>query len=297
MDNIFYTTSHRHCCQVTLVLLSLLCTPHTASSTESLCSSSPTFSSPSLFPFPDLTALPVRSPLLVQNFWSPVLLLIVAMASQEMSAAQKLQQEHAAEGHHVTVEDVVDEDLNLQNGSASSTDLPALSEKAAGKQKENASAPTKSATTLDTQSRELFPDLGGPKPQATKAIPKWNVLSGDNKTNGQSPVNGTPRTATPTSGLATPTAKSAAPAVHLPGRHVEQIVLEPQHMKSRDQLRRPLKDIIQDVNRTSRATIKAVSGAHSGQRFEASGVTQEAAQQALKELVKQIGSVVSGPPF
>lgn len=213
------------------------------------------------------------------------------MASQEISAAQKLQQEHAAEGHHVTVEDVVDEDLNPQNGSATPSAPPALSEKAAGKQKENAPAPTKPAATLDTQSRELFPDLGGPKPQATKVVPKWNVLSGD-KPNGQSPVNGTPRTATPTSGLATPTAKSAVPAVHLPGRHVEHIVLEPQHMKPRDQLRRPLKDIIQDINRTSRATIKTVSGAHSGQRFEASGITQEAAQQALKELVKQVGSQV-----
>lgn len=217
------------------------------------------------------------------------------MASQEISAAQKLQQEHAAEGHHVTVEDVVDEDLNPQTGSAAIPDPSVLSEKTAGKQKENAPPPTKSAT-LDTQSRELFPDLGGPKPQATKAAPKWNVLGGD-KTNGQTPVNGTPRTATPTSGLATPTGKSVAPAVHLPGRHVEQIVLEPQHMKSRDQLRRPLKDIIQDINRTSRATIKTVSGTHSGQRFEASGVTQEAAQQALKELVKQIGSVVSGGSF
>lgn len=256
----------------------------------------------------DLAALPVRSPLLVQNFWSPVLSplslpsataadpdpQVLAMASQEISAAQKLQQEHAAEGHHVTVEDVIDEDLNPQNGTSATADPPVLSEKAAGKQKENASAsaPTKPTTTLDTQSRELFPDLGGPKPQAAKAVPKWNVLGGD-KTNGQSPVNGTPRTATPTSGLATPTTKSAVPAVHLPGRHVEHIVLEPQHMKPRDQLRRPLKDIIQDINRTSRATIKTVSGAHSGQRFEASGVTQEAAQQALKELVKQVGSQVS----
>lgn len=214
------------------------------------------------------------------------------MASPEISAAQKLQQEHAAEGHHVTVEDVVDEDLNPQNGSATPSDHPALSEKVAGKQKENVPGPTKSATTLDTSSRELFPDLGGPKPQTTKAVPKWNVL-GSEKTNGQSPVNGTPRAATPSSGLATPPGKSAVPAVYLPGRHVEQIVLEPQHMKSRDQLRRPLKDIIQDINRTSRATIKTVSGAHSGQKFEASGATQEAAQQALKELVKQVGSVVS----
>lgn len=212
------------------------------------------------------------------------------MASQEVSAAQKLQQEHAAEGHHVTVEDVVDEDLKPHNGSADPSETPVLSEKSAGKQKDT-SAPAKATATLDTQSRELFPDLGGPKPQATKIVPKWNVLGGD-KINGQSPVNGSPRPATPSSGLATPTGKPAVPSVSLPGRHVEHIVLEPQHMKSRDQLRRPLKDIIQDINRTSRATIKTVSGTHSGQRFEATGITQEAAQQALKELVKQVGSQV-----
>ncbi|PSR79383.1 putative RNA binding effector protein Scp160 [Coniella lustricola] len=60
-------------------------------------------------------------------------------------------------------------------------------------------------------------------------------------------------------------------------------------MKTPAQLKRPLHQIIQDINRSSRAQIKAVTGGASGQRFEAAG-PQEAAQQALKELVKHIGS-------
>lgn len=218
----------------------------------------------------------------------------MATSSEHLTTAQKLQQEHsAAEGHHVTVEEVVDEDLKPHTGSDGPVDTAVLSDKSAGKQKETAPSASKA---LDTQSRELFPELGGPKSQPTKIVPKWNVLSSD-KTNGHSTpsANGGPRAATPPSGVATPTGKPSAPSVALPGRHVEHIVLEPQHMKSRDQLKRPLNQIIQDINRTSRAQVKAVSGGGGGQRFEAVG-PQEAAQQVLKELVKQIGSTVSPCP-
>lgn len=215
----------------------------------------------------------------------------MATSSEQLTTAQKLQQEHAAaEGHHVTVEEVVDEDLKPHAGSDGPADTSALSEKAAGKQKETAPYASK---PLDTQSRELFPELGGPKSQTTKTVPKWNVLS-SGKTNGHSPAstNGAPRAATPPSGVATPIGKPSVPSVALPGRHVEHVVLEPQHMKPRDQLKRPLNQIIQDINRTSRAQVKAVPGGAGGQRFEAVG-PQEAAQQVLKELVKQIGSTVS----
>lgn len=212
----------------------------------------------------------------------------MASSTDNLTVAQKLQQEHAAaEGHHVTVEDVVDEDLKPHAGPV---DTPALFNKAAGKQKENAPSSSK---PLDTQSRELFPELGGPKSQPARTVPKWNVLGSD-KTNGHSTTsaNGTPGVATPPSGVATPTGKPFVPSVALPGRHVEHVVLEPQHMKPRDQLKRPLNQIIQDINRTSRAQVKAVPGGAGGQRFEAVG-PQEAAQQVLKELVKQIGSTVS----
>ncbi|KAF3761404.1 hypothetical protein M406DRAFT_353069 [Cryphonectria parasitica EP155] len=219
---------------------------------------------------------------------------MASSTTEPLSAAQKLQQEHAqaAEDHHVTVEDVIDEDLKPHTGSA---EAPVLSEKAAGKQKEAApaaaTAPKAKAPALDTQSRELFPELGGPKAQAPKTVPMgtWNVLADRTNGNGTAPVNGSQRAATPNSGTATPTGKSKAPSVTLPGRHIESIVLEPQHMKTRDQLRRPLAQIIQDINRSSRAQVKAVAGGAGGQKFEAAG-PQEAAQQALKELVKQIGS-------
>lgn len=219
----------------------------------------------------------------------------MASATENMSAAEKLQLEHAqaAEGHHVTVEEVPDEDLGLHRPSADPTESSALSEKAAGKQRETTTAPSPSkASKLDIQSQELFPELGAPKAQATKNVPKWgaaNVVGDKNNTNGNgAAANGA---ATPSSGTATPNAKSGVPLVRLPGRYTETLNLEPQELKPREQLRRPLAQILQDINRTSRAQVKSVPAAR-GQRFEVVG-PQEAAQQALKELVKQIGSTVS----
>lgn len=252
-------------------------------------------------------------PLLVDISWSPVLVLPppfsqisinssnMASATENMSAAEKLQLEHAqaAEGHHVTVEEVPDEDLKLHHASAGPTDSSTMSDKAAGKQREASAAPSPAkASKLDIQSQELFPELGGPKSQATKNVPKWgaanvNILSDKTTTNGNGPAataaNGA---ATPSSGTATPkkSTPSGVPLVRLPGRYTETLNLEPQELKPREQLRRPLAQILQDINRTSRAQVKSVPAAR-GQRFEVVG-PQESAQQALKELVKQIGSTV-----
>lgn len=224
----------------------------------------------------------------------------MASATENLSAAEKLQLEHAqaAEGHHVTVEEVPDEDLGSHHPSAGPTESSALSEKAAGKQREITTAPSPAkASKLDIQSQELFPELGAPKAQATKNVPKWgaaNILSTNGNGAAAATANGA---ATPSSGTATPNAKSTSsgvPLVRLPGRYTEILNLEPQELKPREQLRRPLAQILQDINRTSRAQVKSVPAAR-GQRFEVVG-PQEAAQQALKELVKQIGSTVSHLP-
>lgn len=207
----------------------------------------------------------------------------MATASEQLTAAQKLQQEH--EGHHVTVEDVVDEDLKPHHDSTDAA-APGLSEKAAGKQKASSAAPT----ALDTQSRELFPELGGPKPQLNTTKPKWNVSK---PTNGHSPspANGS-GAATPSSGLATPTGKPAAPSVTLPGRNVRTYTLAPEHVKPRDQLKRPMNQIIQDVNRGSRAQVKVLPGINGqGLRLEAVG-PEDAAVKALNQLVKEFGATV-----
>lgn len=208
---------------------------------------------------------------------------------EPISAAEKLLLAHTEAPHHVTVEDEVDEDLNKPvGGSAAEGDYswaPNMSTKAAGKQKET------TRVALDTKNEDLFPALGAPKSKGNaQAAPQWNVLA--SKTNGSTPSG----VSAPASGNATPTssAKRGVPTVSLPGRSAasEVIFLEPSHIMPRHQLKRPLPDIIKEINRRSRANISIAAQSDRRTRFEATG-PQDAAQQALKELVQQIGTTVS----
>ncbi|KAK3941678.1 vigilin 1 [Diplogelasinospora grovesii] len=220
-----------------------------------------------------------------------------ASASAELSAASQLLQQHTtANSHHVMVEDAEDEDLPrpAASGDASGTDakpswVEPMSAKAAGKQK----APEPSSTGLDTQSHELFPELGRPKSKASTGVaPVWSAKSHVNgKTNGAGSANGTPRTSTPASGVTTPTGPGVTgpPSLVIPGRNVETIYLEPHHVLPRNQLRRPLPDIIKDLNRKSRANVNMATMGNGKLKFEATG-PQDIAQQALKDLVQQIGT-------
>ena len=209
---------------------------------------------------------------------------------ETQSEAQKLLQKH--NDHHTTIEDVPDEDLKSTGGGNAGGDAapswaPAMSAKAAGKQK--AQEPR---TALDTQSHELFPELGGPKKSVGNVAPIWSAKSGTNgKLNGASPANGISRASTPGSGAATPSARHGPPSMSIPGRNVEHVLLEPQHVLSRSQLKRPIPDIIKDANRRSRANITMIPSTGGRMKFEASG-PQDIAQQALKDLVQQIGTKV-----
>ncbi|KAK0641207.1 hypothetical protein B0T16DRAFT_211120 [Cercophora newfieldiana] len=215
-------------------------------------------------------------------------------ASAEPSAASQLLQQHiAANSHHVTVEDAVDEDLGKPVPAADATTADSkpswaepMSAKAAGKQKAQAAA------GIDTQSHELFPELGGPKPKASAGVaPVWSAKTNVNgKANGASPANGT-HVSAPASGVTTPTGTGShrAPTVSIPGRNVETIVLEPQHLLSRNQLKRPLPDILKDLNRRSRANVTMMNGGEGRVKFEAAG-PQDVAVQALKDLMTQIGT-------
>ena len=203
--------------------------------------------------------------------------------SGDLSAAQKLMQKHT-EPHTVTVEDVPDEELPAKaTNDASGSWAAPMSSKSAGKQKEG--APSKAG--LDTQSHELFPELGAPKGKSANVAPIWGAKNG--KANGAG-SNGASRSSTPVSGAATPA--GGKPAMFIPGRNVETVTLEPQYIMPRAQLRRPIPDIIKDINRKSRANISMVTAANGHLRFDATG-PQEVAQQALKDLVMQIGTRVS----
>lgn len=215
------------------------------------------------------------------------------------TSAAELKLKHAQNSHHAMVEDVPDEDLPLHKpaeGAVGSEPKPSWAEptsvKSAGKQK--AHEPTGGAA-LDTQSHELFPELGAPKAKAAAGtVPIWSAKSTTNgKTNGAGSTNGTPRTSTPASGAATPTGPGShgPPSISIPGRNIETLYLEPQHVMARNQLKRPLPDIIKDLNRKSRANINMSTLGNGKLKFEATG-PQDIAQQALRDLVQQIGTKV-----
>ncbi|KAI1134137.1 putative RNA binding effector protein Scp160 [Hypoxylon sp. FL0543] len=208
----------------------------------------------------------------------------------ETSAAARLLQKHAENPlHHVTVEDAPDEELKSPSAADTaekSSWAPSASTKAAGKQ------PAKDSGPLDTQSHEAFPELGAPKTTATSksnVSPIWGGANG--KANGTSwSANGTPRTSTPASGVSTPT--GVPPSMSIPGRNVETLLLEAQHVLPRTQLKRPLQDILKDINRKSRAVITLAPAPSGHFKFEATG-PQDKAQQALRDLVQQIGTKTS----
>ena len=198
-----------------------------------------------------------------------------ADALQEPSAAQRLQQMH-----HATVEDVVDEEQPTKGGNDASGSWAApMSATAAGKQKD-----TGVSKKIDTGSHELFPELGAPKGKSANVTPIWGAKakSGSNgaTSNGASAAAGAPAP------------QISAPSLSIPGRNVESVTLEPQYLTPVKQLKRPIPDIIKDINRKSRANISMTTAPNGRLKFDATG-PQEVAQQALKDLVSQIGSRVS----
>ena len=253
-----------------------------------------------------------------------------------MSAADALMKKHEAEAaRRATIEDVVDEEDILHPPSvASSAALPTvepvtppMSAKAAGKQKESSELPSgkvgpagATKDSLDTQSHELFPQLGAssqprtPRPVAaawaakkpSPARPAANGLS-PTMANGY-PHNGSSttssRASTPASGVATPSSTTASTAhpgyaqaqrgvmpqpMSIPGKYSERITLYPQEMRPRTQLKKARPDVVRDIDRRSKANIKMISGPGGAVHFDAEGPV-EAVRQALKEVAKELGS-------
>lgn len=210
----------------------------------------------------------------------------------ELSAAQKLMQKHHAdEAHKATIEDVVDEsDLShpetpttssvledRNDTSAPSWNVP-MSAKAAGKQKAPESQPHK----IDT-SQDAFPELGGASKAQSGATPTWGA-----KTNGS---NGFTNGSAPTSGAATPTSRSVPAMKAIPGREQERISLSPDQLMPRSQLKRPVADVIKDINRKSKANVTMTTGANGILFLNAVG-PRDACRTALNDITNQIGSKV-----
>lgn len=194
------------------------------------------------------------------------------------SAAQMLLQKHS-ETHTpqaVNVEEVPDVDLPAPAQDASGSWAAPVASKDT----------TKSKNGIDTKSHELFPELGGPKSKNASVAPIWGAKNAaSDKPNGAG-SNGVSRSSTPV-----PAAGAATPAMSIPGRNVESVTLEPQFVMPRNQLKRPIADILKDLNRKSRANVTMATAPNGRLKFEATG-PQDVAQQALKDLVAQIGARV-----
>jgi hypothetical protein len=215
----------------------------------------------------------------------------MAESSSSSTLAAELRAKHAEAAHRVEIEEVPDEDIVPHHADIEAAGAEAKAERPKAPQ----------AKPLDTQSHELFPTLGGPSKGKHSAapVPIWSAKGTANgKANGASATNGTPRASPPVSGVSTPTGtgQQGPRSLNIPGRNVETLYLEPQHLMPKSQLKRPLPDLIKELNRRSRAQVAMHQQANGKLKFEAAG-PQDIAAQALKELVQQIGAKVGTSPI
>ena len=213
---------------------------------------------------------------------------------------------------------------NSALGTAAST---GMSEKAAGKQKaqpqtqnqqhkpsgNSANSSHAKQPILDTQSEDMFPALSAPKaPNVNVPASAWGRKPAAVATNGgsqlvspmQSPPAGKRNStgaSSPLSGTVTPNSSipssmamgrgSAPSVVSLPGRFTERIQFAPSQLIPRQQLKKPVPDVLRDINRRSKAKVESRPGPGGVLVFEGQGPV-DAVRQALKEVANQLGSKV-----
>jgi transcription antitermination factor NusA-like protein len=195
--------------------------------------------------------------------------------------------------HNPTVEEVPDEEDILHPPPSASTKSPepteGLSEKATGKQKddETPAPPKKPTVPFNTASEELFPALGPAKPRATAVAPTWGKKSaapGNAGSNGMAPGNVNSRSSVP----------AFVPAVmNLPGKDSDSLHFYPAELVPKNQLKKPLNDILRDINRRSKAKVECRTGGPNGLvTFTATG-PKDAVHQALKDVANEVAAKVS----
>ena len=252
-------------------------------------------------------------------------------ASEATAAQRLQEKHEADAAHRTIIEDVVDEEdiahpppsmfIASETDPAPVSAMPnkSLSDKAAGKQKakdELSTASTEKGSNgtvpLDTQSVEAFPALGsGPKaPTPAPAAMAWGakkpstVNAETNGANGKKTATSmaSSRASTPTPGVLTPTSPGISKApqsrgisipnyLAMPGRHSERVQFAPSQLLPRDQLKKPLQEVLRGINKRSKANVEMKTGPNGVFFFEGTGPV-DATRQALKDLAKEVGSKV-----
>lgn len=205
------------------------------------------------------------------------------MASK--SPAEILKEKHEREARTATVEDVVDEEdikhpprTDSSKLGSSSQPEPQASSTEAPPPEPAVAKPALKKPVIDVRSEEAFPALGGgPKPAASAAAATWGARK-PNFGNGARPT--------------APGVFGPPKVMSMPGKHTEQIRFAPSQMPPRGQLKKPIAEIVRDIDRKSKARLDVRAGPNGSYIFEGVG-SVDAVRQALKEVAQQVGSKVS----
>ncbi|KAL1960355.1 hypothetical protein VTO42DRAFT_8315 [Malbranchea cinnamomea] len=206
-------------------------------------------------------------------------------ATSSKSPAELLKEKHERQALAATVEEAVDEE-DLRHPPPSSVSKAPISSQSESKPS-SSGAPkpepqaAKSATAkppvLDVRSEELFPALGGGPKQTAPVSTAWGAR--------KSGLDNGARTAS-----SAPGGSFGPPKVmSMPGKHTEQIRFAPSQMLPRNQLKKPIADIVRDIDKKSKARLDVRAGPNGSYIFEGVG-SVDAVRQALKEVAQQVGS-------
>ncbi len=224
--------------------------------------------------------------------------------SNEASSPDHSEEHH--EAHNPTVEEVPDEedtikrhDTPLSNSVLEDVDSGPESAPA-GKRYEKPTdrkiieKPMKEnkPKAVEISSKEAFPELGGGKAQIPAVAPSWGGAKTD------ALKSGFDSNSTTASGAATPTSSKSAPfggpgTFNMPGQYREQISFMPDDLIPRTEMRRPLPDILKDINRKFKVNLTYTTGERNMLFFTATGPTKKAVTEALVELADKITVTVS----
>ncbi|PYH57073.1 putative RNA binding effector protein Scp160 [Aspergillus niger CBS 101883] len=203
------------------------------------------------------------------------------------SRAAMLEEQHARdEAHKTTVEEVVDEEDLKHPPPSSSVNEPESSTPAQTPAPTASPAPKpapKKTPAFDVQSEELFPALGsGPKPKAPAAS-AWGARGSAAAAVANGAASGAQAVSEPAPGGF---GSEVPRIISLPGKHMEQLRLAPSQMLPRGQLKKPLRDILRDISKRSKANVDMRGGPGGSIIFEGKG-SVDAVRQALKEVAQQ----------
>jgi hypothetical protein len=230
-------------------------------------------------------------------------------ASNGLTPAQRLQQEHAAaEAHHVTVEDVPDEEdlahpvsapkptadptISMINGGAVSAKVMGKQRATDGTVTDVPASETKGRipAALDTASEEAFPSLG-----PAKAVPMastWGSRPAAARANGAATGGASSGAPTPMSmpnRSSNPMAQRPSQGVSIPGRYTEDMRMPSDQLRT--DLKRPIGDLLKDINRKYKAKVDMKRG-NGVLIFSGQGPNVDAVHEILREVAAQFGQKV-----